>query len=57
MKPFNFLPWVSKTLGFFHSFYTRYLLVLTAPLLANAAKGTWEIVNEDFSLFPSFGGL
>ncbi|NXQ60976.1 P4R3A phosphatase, partial [Anthoscopus minutus] len=30
---------VSKILGFFNSFYTRCLPVLTAPLLANAAKG------------------
>ncbi|XP_066191680.1 serine/threonine-protein phosphatase 4 regulatory subunit 3B-like, partial [Sylvia atricapilla] len=29
---------VSKILGFFNSFYTRCLPVLTAPLLANAAK-------------------
>ncbi|NXY35671.1 PP4R3 phosphatase, partial [Pomatorhinus ruficollis] len=30
---------VSKILGFLNSFYTRCLPVLTAPLLANAAKG------------------
>ncbi|NXU38181.1 P4R3B phosphatase, partial [Drymodes brunneopygia] len=39
---------VYKILGFFNSFYTRCLPVLTAPLLANAVQGTWEI---DISLF------
>ncbi|NWH87671.1 PP4R3 phosphatase, partial [Aegithalos caudatus] len=34
---------VSKILGFFNSFYTRCLPVLTAPLLANAEKGHWFV--------------
>ncbi|XP_066060311.1 serine/threonine-protein phosphatase 4 regulatory subunit 3B-like [Chamaea fasciata] len=33
---------VSKILGFFNSFYTRCLPVLTAPLLANAAKDDYQ---------------
>ncbi|XP_048184231.1 serine/threonine-protein phosphatase 4 regulatory subunit 3B-like [Corvus hawaiiensis] len=33
---------VSKIIGFFNSFYTRCLPVLTAPLLANAAKDDYQ---------------
>ncbi|NWR08521.1 PP4R3 phosphatase, partial [Paradoxornis webbianus] len=40
---------VSKILGFFNSFYTRCLPVLTAPLLASAAKAGWTA--QDFFLF------
>ncbi|NWW34292.1 PP4R3 phosphatase, partial [Panurus biarmicus] len=46
---------VSKILGFFNSFYTRCLPVLTAPLLANAAKAGWT--EQDFFFFCLFCSL
>ncbi|NXQ34721.1 PP4R3 phosphatase, partial [Alaudala cheleensis] len=54
LDPGNLLPTaeVSKVLGFFNSFYTRCLPVLTAPLLANAAKGLFL-----FFLFCSLKAL